>query len=163
VTLATTSGGQARRSDRAEPTGLGRGICEEGEFTVMAGDRGRVLLLMLAAVVALSLGETALARGMKQTAHVGQGWFAQVMAVLGNRWVVAGAILLAIHFGLYLAALRYADLSFALPLTAAAYPLSALLARYYLREDVGTARWIGTLLITAGVAIVILGEWSADD
>jgi drug/metabolite transporter (DMT)-like permease len=118
---------------------------------------------MLAAVVALSLGETALARGMKQTAHDGQGWLAQVMTVLLNRWVLAGTILLAVHFGLYLAALKYADLSFALPLTAAAYPLSALLARYYLREEVGPARWIGTLLITAGVAIVILGEWKGED
>ena len=50
------------------------------------------------------------------------------------------------------------DLSLALPLTAASYPLAALLARFYLREDVGTARWIGTLVITAGVAIVAWGD-----
>jgi drug/metabolite transporter (DMT)-like permease len=49
-------------------------------------------------------------------------------------------------------------LSFALPLTAASYPLSALLARYYLHEHVGTARWLGTLLITVGVAIVAFGD-----
>ena len=79
---------------------------------------------------------------------------------MGNAWILTGTALLAIHFGLYLVALRHADLSFALPLTAAAYPLSLLLARFALREDVGTARWLGTLLITTGVAIVLLGERS---
>jgi drug/metabolite transporter (DMT)-like permease len=124
----------------------------------MGGDRGRVLLILLAAVIALSLGETALARGMKQAARDGGAWLAQALAVARNGWIVAGVILLGLHLLLYLLALRHADLSFALPMTAASYPLSALLARFYLREDVGTARWIGTLLITAGVAIVALGE-----
>ena len=55
-------------------------------------------------------------------------------------------------------ALKSADLSFALPLTAASYPLAALLAKFYLREDVSLARGIGTLLITVGVAVVVLGE-----
>ncbi len=53
---------------------------------------------------------------------------------------------------------KTADLSFALPLTAASYPLAALLARFYLHEDIGLARGLGTLVITLGVAIVVLGE-----
>ncbi len=124
----------------------------------MGGERGRILLIMLAAVIALSLGETALARGMKQAARGGGGWMTQALAVVRNGWILAGVALLGLHLVLYLLALRRADLSFALPLTAGSYPLSALLARFYLREDVGTARWFGTLLITAGVAIVALGE-----
>jgi drug/metabolite transporter (DMT)-like permease len=59
-------------------------------------------------------------------------------------------------------ALRGADLSFALPLTAASYPLGALLSRFYLHEDVGTTRWVGTFVITAGVAIVAFGDASAE-
>ncbi|HZW31230.1 MAG TPA: EamA family transporter [Isosphaeraceae bacterium] len=120
--------------------------------------RVQVLVIMLAAVVALALGETALAKGMKQTVRVEGSWAELALAILGNGWVLAGSTLLVVHLGLYLLALRRADLSFALPLTAASYPLSALLARFYLREDVGTARWLGTLLITAGVAIVVLGD-----
>jgi uncharacterized membrane protein len=128
----------------------------------MGGERGRILLIMLAAVVALTLGETALAKGMKQTAREGGDWIAQAFAVARNGWVGVGAVLLGVHLLLYLLALRRADLSFALPLTAASYPLSALMARFYLREDVGTVRWIGTLLITVGVAIVALGEAASD-
>jgi drug/metabolite transporter (DMT)-like permease len=82
----------------------------------------------------------------------------QAVRVIRNGWIWAGLILLIVHLGLYMLALKGADLSLALPLTAASYPLAALLARFYLREEVGTARWIGTLMITAGVAIVALGE-----
>jgi drug/metabolite transporter (DMT)-like permease len=128
----------------------------------MPHDRGQVLLIMLAAVVALTLGETALAKGVKQAGPIERSWPAQVVAVVLNRWVVAGSVLLVVHLGLYLLALRRSDLSFALPLTAASYPLSALMARFYLREDVGTVRWLGTLLITAGVAIVALSDAAAD-
>jgi drug/metabolite transporter (DMT)-like permease len=124
----------------------------------MFAGRGRILLIMLAAVLALAAGETALAKGMKQTARSDEGWAAQALALVRNGWVAAGLLLLLCHLGLYMLALKRADLSFALPLTAASYPLAALLAQFYLREDVGTVRWIGTLVITAGVAIVALGE-----
>jgi drug/metabolite transporter (DMT)-like permease len=117
---------------------------------------------MLVAVVALAVGETLLSKGMKQTGRTGGRWVVQAKAVVRNGWIWTGLSLLLIHIGLYMLALRGADLSFALPLTAASYPLAALLARFYLREEVGTARWIGTLLITAGVAIVALGDASAD-
>jgi drug/metabolite transporter (DMT)-like permease len=129
---------------------------------VISSARGRILLIMLVAVVALAVGETLLSKGMKQTGRTSGRWVVQATAVVRNGWIWMGLCLLLIHIGLYMLALRGADLSFALPLTAASYPLAALLARFYLREEVGTARWIGTLLITAGVAIVALGDASAD-
>jgi drug/metabolite transporter (DMT)-like permease len=120
----------------------------------MSSGRAQVLLIMLVAVVALAFGETLLSKGMKQTAAAPPGWASQAFAVLRNGWIWAGCALLVLHVGLYMAALRGADLSFVLPLTAASYPLAALLARYYLHETVGPLRWAGTLLITVGVAIV---------
>jgi drug/metabolite transporter (DMT)-like permease len=121
---------------------------------LIPGDRIRILFIMLIAVVALAVGETLLSKGMKQVGRAGGGWFAQSTAVTRNAWVGAGLILLVVHVGLYMLALSRADLSFVVPLTAASYPLAALLARFYLREEVGAARWVGTLLITAGVAFV---------
>jgi drug/metabolite transporter (DMT)-like permease len=128
----------------------------------MSTTRGWILLIMLAAVLALAAGETALSKGMKQAGRSEGGWAAQARAVARNGWIAAGLALLVGHLGLYMLALRRADLSFALPLTAASYPLAALLARFYLREDVGTIRWIGTLVITLGVAIMALGEEAAN-
>jgi drug/metabolite transporter (DMT)-like permease len=129
---------------------------------VIAAGRGRILLIMLVAVVALAVGETLLSKGMKQLGRGGGGWAEQSLAGLRSTWIWIGLCLLLIHIALYMLALKGADLSFALPLTAASYPLAALMARFYLREEVGTTRWIGTLLITVGVAIVALGDGRAD-
>jgi bacterial/archaeal transporter family protein len=128
----------------------------------MLAGRGRVLLIMLVAVVALAVGETLLSKGMKQVGRLGGGRLDQALAIVRNPWIGAGLLLLIVHVGLYMLALQGADLSFVLPLTAASYPLAALLAQFYLREDVGIARWAGTLLITAGVAIVALGDATPD-
>ena len=126
-------------------------------------DRGHVIALMLAAAVALAAGETALAKGMRRTATHGGTMLAQARAVALDPWVLAGAALLLVHLGLYMLALRGADLSLALPLTAASYPLAAILAKYGLGEPVHSWRWIGILIITAGVAVVALGEAAAKD
>jgi drug/metabolite transporter (DMT)-like permease len=116
---------------------------------------------MALAVLALALGETAIAKGMKQVGAVAGGLGAQIKAAVTNGWVISGAVLLAAHLGLYALVLSMADLSLAMPLTAASYPLGALLARFYLREDVNTARWLGTLIIALGVALVAWGETRA--
>jgi drug/metabolite transporter (DMT)-like permease len=125
---------------------------------LISAAHGRILIIMLIAVVALAVGETLLSKGMKQVGRGGDGWEQQVALVVRSGWIWVGLTLLIVHVGLYMLALKGADLSLALPLTAASYPLAALLARFYLREDVGTTRWIGTLVITAGVAIVAWGE-----
>jgi drug/metabolite transporter (DMT)-like permease len=124
----------------------------------MGPGRTKVFAVMAVAVAALALGETAIAKGMKQVADAPGGRWAQLRAVAVNPWVAAGALLLAAHLGLYAFALGMADLSLAMPLTAASYPLGALLARFYLHEHVGPARWLGTLVIALGVALVAWGE-----
>ena len=112
---------------------------------------------MVTAVLALAAGETLLAKGMKTAGRQDQGWVAQASAVARNGWILGGFALLTLHMTLYLIALRLADLSFVSPLTAMSYILGTLSARVFLHEDVGPARWLGTLLITVGVAVVAFG------
>jgi drug/metabolite transporter (DMT)-like permease len=121
---------------------------------------GRILGLMLIAVAALAVGEVMLSKGARQAGREGEGWIAQAIALASNAWVLTGCFLLIVHVGLYMLALREADLSFVLPLTAASYPLATLLAQFVLHEHVGVLRWAGTLMITIGVAIIALGDAS---
>jgi drug/metabolite transporter (DMT)-like permease len=121
-------------------------------------DKGKLALLMLAAVAVLAVGEAVIARGMRQVGESGGGWLAGARAAAGNPWVVGGVLLLGLHLAMYATALAGADLSLVMPLTAAAYPLSTLLARFFLHEEVHPARWLGTLVITAGVVLVAWGE-----
>lgn len=123
----------------------------------MTADKWKVIGVMLLATLAVSLGETLLAKGMKGTNSAGPGALAQARALL-NWPVICGAVLMAAYFGLYMYALKSADLSFVLPLTAISYLLGAALARFYLHETVTPTRWIGALIITAGVVVVGLGE-----
>ena len=118
----------------------------------------RVMGIMLLAVLALSVGEALMARGMKQSAGGVGGWWTEVRGVIGNGHVLAGTALLVVYLLLSMLALRTADLSFVLPLTALSYPLGALLSQYYLHEPVNWVRWLGTLVITMGVAIVGFGD-----
>jgi drug/metabolite transporter (DMT)-like permease len=125
---------------------------------VISPARSGVILIMLLASVALAAGETALSKGMKHLDRTPGGWAVQVISAARSGWIPAGLLLLLAHLGLYMIALKSADLSFALPLTAASYPLAALFARFYLREEVSLSRGLGTLVITVGVAIVVIGE-----
>jgi undecaprenyl phosphate-alpha-L-ara4N flippase subunit ArnE len=125
---------------------------------VVQGERARILLVMLVAVIALAIGEIALSKGMKASARESSGLVAVASAALRSPWLWLGVGLLVVHLGLYLAVLSEADLSFALPLTAASYPLGALLAKVVLHEEIGLARWAGTALITVGVAVVAFCE-----
>ncbi len=121
--------------------------------------RWKLAPLLIAVVASLALGETAIARGMKQVgASAKPGWWAGVLGPITNPWVLAGGALLGLHLTLYAAALARLDLSLVMPITAASYPLGTFLARYFLREEVDVTRWVGTAIITAGVAVIAWGE-----
>jgi drug/metabolite transporter (DMT)-like permease len=49
-----------------------------------------------------------------------------------------------------------AELSFAVPATAATYILETIFARYVLKETVGWGRWAGAGLVACGVALLSL-------
>ena len=121
----------------------------------------KVMFLMMVAVFAVSIGEALLSKGMKESQLISGGFWAQVRNVILNGHVIGGTALMAAYFGLYMLALRWADFSFVLPLTALSYLLGALLARYYLGETVTPVRWVGALVITVGVIIVGVGDQGA--
>lgn len=75
----------------------------------------------------------------------------------GARWKVPLSIVfLALSFFSFTRLLRIADLSFAVPATAASLVVETLLARVVLRERVDRKRWGGALLAAAGVALLAL-------
>ncbi len=69
-------------------------------------------------------------------------------------WLIAGVLLLILWTLSRMTLLSWADLSFVLPVTAIGYVLSALFGFAFLGETVSHKRWLGTLLIVAGVALV---------
>lgn len=118
----------------------------------------KTLIVLFVAVCAQTLGDVCLTKGMKSIGEVNTLDPAELLKigaqVFTNPLVWMGIAMLAIFFGLYLVALSWADLSFVLPVTAFGYAMNAFMSWRLLGEHVSFARWIGTMIICVGVAVV---------
>jgi drug/metabolite transporter (DMT)-like permease len=114
---------------------------------------------LILGVVALSsaFGDTFMSIGMKRIGPVPLSHPAELLSALRTPWVLGGVLLLLIFFATYLTALTWADLTFVLPASSLAYVALAFLSRFWLREQISIARWLGIALITAGVGFVTQG------
>lgn len=73
-----------------------------------------------------------------------------------NLPVAASIGFMAVSFFAFMMLLKTADLSFAVPATAATYVVETLLAWLVLKERISGRRWAGALLVACGVALVAL-------
>ncbi len=117
----------------------------------------RKYLVLLAVAVFAACGDVCLARGMKDFGAVSSANWHHLFAAVWNPWVLIGICLLMLFLSSYLTALSWADLTYVLPATAMSYVLMALLGKFFLHETVTAWRWLGIVLITAGVGFVAGG------
>ena len=104
--------------------------------------------LVLAGITVFStLGDSLLARGMKELGGVSLHDFSGLLFAIFNPWVCAGIVLL----------LSWADLTYVLPATSLSYVLVAVIARIRFHEQISFTRWLGIALIAAGVGFVAAG------
>jgi drug/metabolite transporter (DMT)-like permease len=114
--------------------------------------------LVLAGVTVFSpVGDALLSRGMKEVGNISLGQVPHILLVVFDPWIPLGVLFLLAFFACYMTALSWADLTYVLPATSLGYVLLAFIAKYQLHEQVTTARWLGILLITAGVGFVAGG------
>lgn len=118
----------------------------------------KTVVIMLLAVIAGTIGDILLAKGMKELGDVStmtpRGVFAAGYQALTTPKLIIGTAMLAIFFFLWLAVLSWEDLSVALPLQALNYVLVAFLAHSFLGETVSPLRWTGTILVCVGVIMI---------
>jgi drug/metabolite transporter (DMT)-like permease len=113
---------------------------------------------ILAGVVLFgAIGDVALSRGMKAVGALSLDNLAGVIHAIFTPWVAAGIVLLLAFFVSYLTALSFADLTYVLPATAVGYILMAVLAKFFLHENISPWRWAGIMLIALGVGFVTRG------
>ena len=102
-------------------------------------------------------GDSLLARGMKQIGGISLHNLHGLIIAILNPWVASGILLLLAFFASYMSALSWADLTYVLPATSLGYVLVALIARFGFHEAISPLRWLGIVLITAGVGFVAAG------
>lgn len=116
----------------------------------------RYFLLALI-VLGSTFGDVYLAKGMRQIGEISPSRWRDLLFAPLNPYVAFGIVLLLIFYISYLASLSWADLSYIMPATTFGYVLTALLAHFMLGEHVPLTRWIGILMITAGVGFITGG------
>jgi drug/metabolite transporter (DMT)-like permease len=105
-------------------------------------------------------GNSSMAWGMKQVPERMSMNPALYLRAMLNPFVALGVAALILALLTRMALLSLADLSFVLPVTAIGYVIAVFLGKLFLHETVTRQRWLGTLLIFAGAALV--GSTSPD-
>ncbi len=114
--------------------------------------------LILAFVsVSVPLGDASLSRGMTSLPPISVAHPLTLIGAVFTPWIALGIALLIGYFASYLTALSWADLTFVMPATALGNVFVALLAHYWLHEEISWMRWMGIVMITIGVAFVAQG------
>lgn len=117
--------------------------------------------LILAFVsVSVPLGDASLSRGMTNMPPISLAHPGTLIAAVFTPWIALGIALLIGYFASYLTALSWADLTYVMPATALGNVFVALLAHFWLHEDISILRWMGIVLITLGVGFVAQGPAS---
>jgi uncharacterized membrane protein len=117
-----------------------------------------VLVLLLRAA-----GNTLLAFGMRQVPQSVADHLGAFLQAISNPYVDCGILALLLTFLVRMALLSLADLSYVLPVTAIGYFLAALMGKTFLHETVTPQRWLGTVLIMVGAALVGSTEHSTTE
>ncbi len=120
----------------------------------------KTYILLLIAVVCQAMGNVLLSKGMKQVASALEkgNVLSCVVDALGSPMIWSGTALVFVFFIIFAAALSWADLSFVLPSLSVEVIVNVAFAQLFLDEAVSIVRWIGVLLVSCGVILVIKSE-----
>jgi drug/metabolite transporter (DMT)-like permease len=115
-------------------------------------------LMILVMILAGPLGNTMLAKGMKQIGAVSFSSLSVVLQTLGeilsSGTIWLGIALMITFFVAYSLVLSWADYSYVQPASAMAYAVVAILGVLVLHESVSPLRWLGIAVICLGVVVV---------
>jgi drug/metabolite transporter (DMT)-like permease len=122
----------------------------------------KVLIVLVIALVLEAVAVVLLSRGLKQIGEVRHFTAAEIVRVarkaVVNPNLLLGVALEMVFFGTLLYLLSQHDVSLIWPLTALGFVLTALAAKFILREELHWTRWLGVVLIVIGAAFVSYSE-----
>lgn len=115
-------------------------------------------LLVAIIVTSTTVGDVLKSIGMRHHGEIHDfrpGALGRVLASIAqNRYIIGSVTAMTVSFFAFMALLSIANLSFAVPATAATYAFETLLAKFLLKEQVGWRRWAGAFLVLCGVVLL---------
>jgi drug/metabolite transporter (DMT)-like permease len=115
-------------------------------------------VLVLLVICATTMGDVFRSLGMRQHGEIHDfrpGAIGMAFgAVARNSYVIVSTCAMAVSFFSFMKLISIAPMSFAVPMSAAAFIPETLLAKVLLKETVGWRRWSGIGLILIGVVFI---------
>jgi len=113
-------------------------------------------MIMIVLTVCLNTaGQFMMKAGVNKIGKIGiENIFGSFVKVVSSWFVIGGFISYAVSAVLWIVILSRAELSWAFPMVSLSYVLTALIAPYLLNETFSIQRFVGILVIVAGVFLV---------
>lgn len=129
---------------------------------VTAAKMTKILTILIFALVVEAVGVVFLSKGLKQIGKV-QSISAHEIGRIIARGATNGSILFGIaleaaFFGALIYLLSQRDVSLIWPLTSLGFVITAIAAKWILKEEVTAMRWAGVALIVLGASLVSYSE-----
>ena len=114
-----------------------------------------VLLAVIVSATVLSdiLQSHEMKRSGEQSVNA-RGLACLLRMIVSRRYLFLSIVCMAASFFAFMALLQVAPLSFAVPASATTFVLETALAKFVLKERVGTRRTTGAVLVLGGVALL---------
>ena len=110
-----------------------------------------VIFLTLLAALVSSFAQLMFKKSVKKIDSI-----AHIIGLLKNRGVLLGLLGYGVGFLLYLPGLAAGQLSVVYPIFASTFIFVTLLSATILKEKIAVLRWVGVLLVFAGITIVAI-------
>jgi drug/metabolite transporter (DMT)-like permease len=127
-------------------------------MTTSWSERAGLIAILAVAVLSQAVGNVFLSKGMKQIAadqFSTEQWGSLAVQAVHNPMILGGVALFIVFFVLFATAVSRADLSFVLPAISSEVILTVAFADYFLDEAVSPTRWMGAVLISVGIVLVL--------
>jgi len=115
-------------------------------------------ILVALLICATTIGDVFRSLGMRQHGEIHDFRPGAIGSALGmvarNSYVIISTCAMAVSFFSFMKLVSIAPMSFAVPMSAAAFVPETLFARLLLKEVVDWRRWMGVALILAGVVFI---------
>ncbi|MEC4817115.1 MAG: EamA family transporter [Scytonema sp. PMC 1069.18] len=122
----------------------------------------KFITAMAIVIVGTSLGDVFFKKGMNLLKLPSQFSLSVIphflVDILSNIWIDFGVLLMVAQFIAFARALRWGPYSVVVPLRASSYIITALLAKYFLQEQLNPTRWAGILIVMFGVIMIGISD-----
>lgn len=124
---------------------------------IKSGDMAALALILISVSLAV-IAQLSLKRGVNSLGALSVSDFAspKLFTIFTNAFVVGGLLLYVVASGLWIIVLSQEELSFAYPLIALGYVLTAILSKFLFNENLTLFRILGIAFIALGAYLIIL-------